>query len=149
MLAHKTSYEMADKKGKLPLHTLCASMAEHRNGMEFAEVCVHVGSAGTTMFPWMACKLLTVYSTARTAQAGRGMRIQHTSSPSRRHMGGCAASVANALATGGVANVSDAFMTGGQRCRLMREGQTFSGVTNVAANVSNTLATVRFSCVAL
>jgi hypothetical protein len=31
---------MADKRGMRPLHTLCASMAEHRKGMEFAEVCV-------------------------------------------------------------------------------------------------------------
>lgn len=40
MLSHKTCYEMVDKKGLRPLHTLCASMAENRKGMEFAEVCV-------------------------------------------------------------------------------------------------------------
>ena len=42
MLSHKSCYEMADKKGMRPLHSLCASMAEHRKGMEFAEVCTHV-----------------------------------------------------------------------------------------------------------
>jgi hypothetical protein len=40
MLANKSVHEMTDKKGKVPLHALCAAMTQHRQGMEFAEVCV-------------------------------------------------------------------------------------------------------------